>query len=146
MRNLYYLVLFVVLTISGCKNETKTTSANSLAPVNTVKHAKGLEIYRYNGFTVVKVTNPWPDAKEAYTYVMQKKGGIVPDSLKNYTTVQVPLKTVVVTSTTHIPSLEVLGVENTLVGFPGTDFISSEKTRARIDSGKVKRSRCKRKP
>ncbi|MCO6148549.1 ABC transporter substrate-binding protein [Flavobacterium sp. NRK1] len=138
MRNLYYLLLFVVLTISGCKNDTKTTSANSLAPVNTVKHAKGLQIYRYNGFTVVKVTNPWPDAKKAYTYVMQKKGGILPDSLKNYTTVQVPLKAVVVTSTTHIPSLETLGVENTLVGFPGTDFISSKKTRARIDSGKVK--------
>ena len=31
-----------------------------------------------------------------------------------------------------------LGVENTLVGFPDTDYISSEKTRALITAGKVK--------
>ena len=42
------------------------------------------------------------------------------------------------TSTTHIPSLELLGVENTLIGFPSTDYISSEKTRKLIDAGKVR--------
>ena len=31
-----------------------------------------------------------------------------------------------------------LGVENTLVGFPNPDYISSEKTRKRIESGKVR--------
>jgi iron complex transport system substrate-binding protein len=45
---------------------------------------------------------------------------------------------VVVTSTTHIPSLEMLGVENTLTGFPGTDYVSSPKTRQRIDAGMVR--------
>ena len=138
MRNLYSILFFVAFIITGCKNETTPVSVKSTEITNAVTHAKGLQIYRYDGYTVVKVTNPWPDAKNAYTYVMQKKGGIIPDSLKNYTTVQVPLKTVVVTSTTHIPSLEALGVENTLVGFPGTDFISSKNTRVRIDSGKVK--------
>ena len=43
-----------------------------------------------------------------------------------------------VTSTTHIPSLELLGVENSLVGFPGTDYISSEKTRKRIETGDIR--------
>jgi len=138
MRNLYSILFFVAFIITGCKNETTPVSVKSVEITNAVTHAKGLQIYRYDGYTVVKVTNPWPDAKNAYTYVMQKKGGIIPDSLKNYTTVQVPLKTVVVTSTTHIPSLEALGVENTLVGFPGTNFISSKNTRSRIDSGMVK--------
>lgn len=51
----------------------------------------------------------------------------MPDSLKNYTSLQVPVKSIVVTSTTHIPSLEMLGVENTLLGFPDTNLISSER-------------------
>jgi iron complex transport system substrate-binding protein len=38
-----------------------------------------------------------------------------------------------------------LGVENTLVGFPNTDYISSEKTRKRIDAGKIEKL-GKRKP
>jgi hypothetical protein len=37
-----------------------------------------------------------------------------------------------VTSTTHIPALELLGKTETLVGFPGTDYISSVQTRQRI--------------
>ncbi|RWX01042.1 ABC transporter substrate-binding protein [Flavobacterium cerinum] len=138
MKLFYPLFLFVVLAFTGCKKETSADTGSAAKPENTIKHAKGLEIYRYKGFTVVKVTNPWPDAKETFTYVMQQKDGIVPDSLKKYTVVSVPLKSVVVTSTTHVPSLEMLGVENTLVGFPTTDYISSEKTRARVDAGKVK--------
>lgn len=138
MKNAYYLFLFVVLAITGCKNDTKNISQENNAIVNSVTHAQGLQLYRYNGYTVAKVTNPWPDANQTFTYILQKKGGVIPDSLKQYTTVQVPLKTVVVTSTTHIPSLELFNAENTLIGFPGTDFISSEKVRARIDGGHVK--------
>ncbi len=138
MKNAYYLFLFVVLALTGCKNDAKNISRENSAVVNSVTHAQGLQLYRYKGYTVAKVTNPWPDANQTFTYILQKKGGIIPDSLKHYTTVQVPLKTVVVTSTTHIPSLELFGAENTLTGFPGTDFISSQKVRARIDGGFVK--------
>jgi iron complex transport system substrate-binding protein len=39
-----------------------------------------------------------------------RKNGIVPDSLKQFP-IQIPIKSIVVTSTTHIPALEMLGVE-----------------------------------
>lgn len=68
----------------------------------------------------------------------RKKNGIIPDSLKHFTIIPIPIKSIVVTSTTHIPALELLGVENTLEGFPNTDYISSEKTRKLIDAGKVR--------
>lgn len=58
--------------------------------------------------------------------------------MQKYSTIQVPLESVVVTSTTNIPYLEMLDVENKLVGFPHTDYISSEKTRILIDKGSVK--------
>jgi iron complex transport system substrate-binding protein len=87
---------------------------------------------------VVEITNPWPNAKNNYTYVLQKTAGSVPDSLKKHPIITVPIKSIIVTSTTHIPSLEMLGVENTLRGFPGLSYISSEKVRARIDAKKVR--------
>src|SRR5690606_35548975 len=49
-----------------------------------------------------------------------------------------PIETIVVTSTTHIPALELLNVEETLIGFPGTNYISSKKTRQRIDEKKIR--------
>ena len=52
--------------------------------------------------------------------------------------IMLPIEKMVVTSTTHIPALELLNVENTLVGFPGTNYVSSEKVRARIDNKQIR--------
>lgn len=133
----FTLFLFVV-TLVGCKQNDKTSTVAITTSTNEVQYAEGLEIYKYPGYTIVKVTRPWPKAKENFTYVLQEKNGIIPDSLKQFSIIPIPIQSIVVTSTTHIPALEMLGVENTLVGFPNTNYISSEKTRKRIDSGKVK--------
>lgn len=129
------LLLISALTIQ-CKKETKSETA--VSPENTVRYAKGFSIQNYFGYSVVTVKNPWPKATKTYTYILKEKNGIVPDSLKQNLIIPVPIKTIVVTSTTHIPSLEMLDEENSLVGFPHCDYISSEKVRARIDAGKVK--------
>ena len=135
---LKFIFFFTVLLLGGCKpNSTNSVTTKSTAK-NEIQYAKGLEIYHYEGYSVLKITHPWPDAKTPFTYILQEKNGIIPDSLQQYTRISVPIQSVVVTSTTHIPALELLGVENTLVGFPNTDFISSAKTRKRIDSGQVK--------
>ena len=130
------LTFFIVLCFVQCKKEI---SANTkIIPQNEIHYAKGFSIVNYDGFSVVKVTNPWPKANKSYSYILKEKNGIIPDSLKNNTTINIPIKNIVVTSTTHIPSLEMLGVENTLVGFPNLNYISSEKVRALIDSKKIK--------
>ena len=131
-----FLLLFVVSVI-GCKQDNKTTLAETVSG-NSIDHAKGLAIYKYDGYSVVKVSNPWPKSTKDYTYILREKDASVPDSLKQFETISVPINKIIVTSTTHIPSLEMLGVENSLIGFPQTDYISSEKTRARIDAGKVR--------
>jgi len=131
------LFLLIIFSVSCKKNSTDSVDIKTLKE-NSIKHAKGFELYKYEDYSVLKITHPWPEATTDFTYVLQEKNGIIPDSLKKYSIIPVPLKSVVVTSTTHIPALEMLGVENSLIGFPDTDFISSEKTRNRIDSGKVR--------
>jgi len=131
------LFILIIFSVSCKKNSTDSVDIKTLKE-NSIKHAKGFELYKYKDYSVLKITHPWPEATTDFTYVLQEKNGIIPDSLKKYSIIPVPLKSVVVTSTTHIPALEMLGVENSLIGFPDTDFISSEKTRNRIDSGKVR--------
>ena len=69
---------------------------------------------------------------------MYKNEAKIPDSLKQFTSIQIPLKSIIATSTTHIPSLEMLEKENTLVGFPNLNYVSSEKVRSLIEAGKIK--------
>lgn len=135
---LKFTAFLVLLFFVSCKQNNELVAEKITSSENSIHYAKGLEIYKYKGFSLVKITNPWPEAREIFTYVLQEKNGIIPDSLKQFTTLQVPVKSIVVTSTTHIPSLEMLGVENTLKGFPNTDYISSEKTRKLIDAKKIR--------
>lgn len=131
-------LFLVILSIIGCKQNDSFSSAKTENSKNLIQYAKGLEIYKYQGFSILKITNPWPNSKESFTYILQEKNGIIPDSLKQFSVISIPLKSIVVTSTTHIPALELLEVENTLIGFPNTDYISSVTTRKLIDAGKVR--------
>jgi iron complex transport system substrate-binding protein len=128
---------FFILLI-GCKKNEQNTTQNTVIPNNSIEYSKSLSIIKMNGYSILKVSNPWPEANKSFTYILKEKNGIVPDSLQKYTSISVPLQTIVVTSTTNIPFLEMLGVEKSLVGFPHTDYISSEKTRKLIDNGSVK--------
>lgn len=136
ITKLTILLSFFILT--GCKNNETTAVLKPEIAKNSIEFASGLSIVKYEGYSVVTVSNAWPNANKNFQYILKEKDAKVPDSLTTYTTINVPLKSVVVTSTTNIPFLEMLEVEDKLVGFPHTDFISSEKTRALIDKGAVK--------
>lgn len=140
MKNLLPKSIFILsfFLLIGCKKNETAEVAKSPIAKNSIEYASGLSIVKHEGFSVVTVTNPWPNANKNFTYILKEKEAKVPDSLQKYTTIQVPLQSVVVTSTTNIPYLEMLDVEDKLVGFPHTDYISSEKTRILIDKGAVK--------
>lgn len=129
--------------VFSCKKEVKS-SAEELTPISTgltLKYAKGFNIIHSGNHKILEVSNPWPKAEHSYKYLLLTKAQIENDSLnkaKYDGIITIPVKKIVVTSTTHIPALELLNKENALVGFPGTPYISSEKTRTRIDNGFVR--------
>lgn len=140
MKAHFFKIAIVLILISfvQCKKNKVEALISKSKIQNEILYAKGFSIFKQNGFSILKVSNPWPKANKNYTYILKEKNGIIPDSLTQFTIIDVPIKTIIVTSTTHIPSLEMLGVENSLVGFPHLNYISSEKIRARIEAKKVK--------
>ena len=136
MRSLLFVIFSYLFLISCQKKEVVVLDNEKIN--NAVVYANGLSIEKYATYSVVKVANPWPTTSEKYTYVLYQEGAKIPTDLEKFTAIQVPIKSIVVTSTTHIPALELLGVESTLKGFPNTSYVSSEKTRALIDQNKVR--------
>ena len=134
----YTYILFLSFTslFFSCKKKEINVKKEILNN-QEISYAKGFSIESYKNFSVLKITNPWPKANKNYTYILRQKNAVIPDSLKSYVTIEIPVKRIVVTSTTHIPSFEMLEVANTLVGFPHLDYISSEKVRARIDAKQI---------
>ncbi|MCJ7466254.1 MAG: ABC transporter substrate-binding protein [Maribacter sp.] len=141
MKRIIFLAL--LLSIIGCKNKQKTDIPLAADTIKTsLTYAKGFSIEKSNtGLTILKISSPWPDAKTEFTYALVPKDKMSAISLNRDAydaIVEVPVNTIVVTSTTHIPALESLGVLDHLVGFPDTDYISSKNARRRITEGKIK--------
>lgn len=137
------LVLLGIISFVQCKNQEKETHSNEInnATIKKNKYAKGFDITVYDFYKVITIKSPWPNSKQSYSYILVNESNLEHLSIPQNEfdgIITIPLQRIVVTSTTHIPALELLNVEETLVGFPGLDYISSQKTRKRIDLGVVR--------
>ncbi len=137
IKFLKYVWLLFVLCAFGCQQKLPKDHKKFAENTNLIHYAKGFALFKFKDYSILKIKDPWPNAEKEYVYLLKKKQAVIPDSLKGLPNVTIPLQSVVVTSTTHIPSLEMLGVENTITGFPHTDYISSVRTRKLVDSGKI---------
>ncbi len=132
------LVLLLFTPLTSCIEKT-TSEKNEVFIKTPIAYAKGFTIKTTKNLTLITITNPWPEAEQTFRYALVKDDASVKSLKGQYdAVVKVPLTQAVVTSTTHIPSLEMLGVEETLIGFPSLDYISSVKTRQLIQEGKIK--------
>ncbi len=132
------LLLGFLLFLNSCKNENKKETAIFENPTQVeIKYAEGFKIQQYENHKVITLKNPWPGAEETFKYALIERGETLKNPENFDAIIEIPVKRIVVTSTTHIPSLEMLGVEEMLIGFPNLDYISSEKTRNRIKNNKI---------
>lgn len=139
--NLFFkkiIFLIVLVNFVSCKKNEHSTTTSETSQKNEIEYSTNLSIYKYKSYSIVKISNPWPDANKDFTYILKEKNATIPDSLSKYTSITIPLQSIVVTSTTNIPFIEMLNEERKLLGFPHTDYISSQKTRQLIDEGIVK--------
>ncbi len=135
----FKFILCILIIFSSCRNEKDAQKPveETQGKAVEITLAVGFTIKEFKNYSLVTVKTPWPDADNGFTYLLSQKGANLPKSITYDQKVEIPVQEIVVTSTTHIPALEALGVEDKLTGFPGLDFISSEKTRKRINSGAV---------
>ncbi len=128
------LFLVVIFSFSGCK-ERKSNGEKTLEHLE-LGYAAGFTISRRNDFWEIEVTQAWTGADRIFRYLVLEENAEKPagdfDAI-----IQLPVSKVILTSTTHIPHLDMLNSTEELIGFPNLNLISSEKTWAQIDAGKV---------
>lgn len=136
------IVSFLLFILTSCKEDKglNRTLPPQLDQIEN-KYSEGFSIEKNDNFDILHINKPWPKAENNYKYALIPKENTSKITLNKDDfdgIITTPVQNIVVTSTTHIPALELLGVEQTLIGFPGTDYISSEKTRTRIDNGNIR--------
>lgn len=138
-----YTLLLFLLILAGCREQSKNEAIVEVEKqqATIISHARGLRIWQEReGFTVIEVTEPWPGAKESFRYALVDRELLPRITLARDAydaIIPTPVERIILTSTTHIPALEILGETERLVGFPQTDLISSPETRKRVDLGAI---------
>jgi len=145
----HLLLLLLTISLFTCKEDKGSPTINEIVDLQegqkiNLKYAEGFEIFKTKDYTILTIKSPWPESNEEYKYYLSNSVSAINMKLQGSMNtikaidIKTPIEKIVVTSTTHIPALELLEVEKTLVGFPGTDYISSEKTRIRIDNKQIR--------
>lgn len=126
---------FWFLVFGSCKKQViKVDEKNQ--PESIIKYAKGFDIVDKNGTKKLIIKSAYQNSDEVFEYIIKKKKIDTIVDYK-YEVLEVPIQKIVVTSTTHIPMVELLNEETAIIGFPYSKYVSSAKTRVLIDEGKI---------
>lgn len=136
MRLISWSFLLIIMVSCQSKKAAEKVNNDKKSSVS-LKYSKGFTIDNYDGYKVVKVVKPHMNAETGFEYILATDVSKVPDTFNKTNIIKTPLESIVCTSTTHIPLLDYLNLSDKLIGFPTTDYISSEKMRERIDAGLV---------
>ncbi|PWG05104.1 ABC transporter substrate-binding protein [Polaribacter aquimarinus] len=132
---LFSFFLLIILGISCKKEIVKIDKKTPLE--STIKYAKGFDIVVENGIKKLIIKSAYQNSDKISEYIIfEKQKNTIRHKKQNE--IGIPTKHIVVTSTTHIPMVELLNEEKSIIGFPYSKYVSSEKTRALIDNGSIK--------
>jgi len=138
MQRIGFFILIIIGSIS-CKDIADSNSnLVEQISISKIEYATGFEIIPIEEGSMITIKNAWPGSEETFNYAVIQKGTMISDTENYDAIIETPIESIVVTSTTHIPSLDMLGVSNSLIGFPNLDYISSEIIRERIENGHIK--------
>ena len=135
-KSLFILLLFF---LTNCKQKNNEKSP-VIATENIIEtdFATGFDIRKEKGYNIITLNTPWKNALKPLKYLLIDKDAKIPKSIVYDELIRVPVNKLVVTSTTHIPALESLGVLDKLVGFPNSNYISSLAARELVKNGGIK--------
>ncbi|WP_405606193.1 ABC transporter substrate-binding protein [Polaribacter sp. Asnod1-A03] len=137
MKKLQLIPVLVFFLIAvACKKETVKVDEKPKTE-STIKYAKGFDIIDENGTKKLIIKSAYQNSDEVFEYIIKKKNNSKIEEFDK-SMISTPIEKIVVTSTTHIPMVELLNEETSIIGFPHAKYISSEKTRQLIDNGKIK--------
>lgn len=119
-------IAFLVVAFSVSCGNGAGKSGNAAGDTLRFKYAEHISAVRYDGYTVVSLSDPWHQGKELHRYVLVNRSDSsrLAGSLPEGTVVYVPLERNVVFTSPHCYLLEQLGAQQTIKGVCDLAYIN----------------------
>ena len=132
-----FVYLFLLGSVFSCSPSNTMEEALDVSTL-PLSYAQGFSISQGNGFKILEVLQAYPGEHKPFRYLVVEEEGKGPANSLFDGVINLPVEKIVLTSTTQVPHLDLLGISEKMIGFPNTDLISSETMRSFINQGKVK--------
>jgi iron complex transport system substrate-binding protein len=133
------LFLASTVLLSACQFQGNKHARTGIPAIQNIHYARGFRISDFDGYRILSVYNPWQQLKQVeLTYVLYREPEKIPADLDTDAFIRVPVKRVVVTSTTHVAMISALDKQESVIGVSGGQYISDPEIRKRINDGQVK--------
>ena len=103
----------------------------------SLQYAQGFSVDYFDAYKVVTVFTPGSGTGEKFQYVLVQRGNESPDGYEGVPRIEIPVRTLIITSTTHLPHIEKLGEVHSLVGIDNIKYVSSEAVNQRFAEDKL---------
>ncbi len=125
LASMRFLMLGCLIVLLGCAQPAPEEKTEKLIRSYPLQYAEGFSILEYESYWQINVHEAFPGA-DTLSYRIAK----------NNQPQYLPMEAdrVICTSTTHLPALAMLNEATSLVGFPGTQYISTTEFQPLIQS------------
>ncbi len=132
MRSFLAFAILIIL-FAGCN-----PPADNSSTIRFNAFANGFQLIKKDQVTRLTVFNPWEKAKNiTVDYFLIDKRRDIPDYLFDKRVIKTPVERVICLSTTHLSFLDVLDETDAVVGISGSQYVSCQKIRQRMEMGEV---------
>ena len=102
-----------------------------------VKYAEGFRITYHKNYKLLEILNPYQDRMDTLRYVLKPREIRLDTTLRNVQVVDIPVRSMIATSTTHIALTEMLGANDIITGMVSAEYVYSSEIRERLKRGEL---------
>ncbi|MDX1671808.1 MAG: ABC transporter substrate-binding protein [Balneolaceae bacterium] len=102
-----------------------------------IEYAEGFRLHYADTYKILQILNPFQHTTDTLTYVLVDRGAEPPDGFADAEVIEIPVRSVIVTSTTHIALLKMLEAEHVIRGIAGAEYVYDPEIRKGIEEEKI---------
>lgn len=137
-RSLRHILLcFPLLLLAASCGRGRSGVLSVGGQTDTLRYAENIRITRFDGFTEVRLRNPWDTAAVLHTYLLVPADAPVPASLPEGTLVRTPLRRAGVATAVACGLIEELGRVDAIAGVCEQQYIHQPSIQEGLKAGRI---------
>ena len=132
---LFFIAIISVVTATSCNRTTEYITVAEPDSIAHIQYASGFSIAYFPDYKQIKVHNPWQDNNPLAVYYLVKNDNI--STPENGIKIKIPLRSLGITSCTHIEFLNLLNELSSVKGSSSPEIIYNENLRQTFRQGNL---------